>query len=79
MTEDEDKTADDDNPAKPTPTEPEATDVPTVIKAGSGRVQTTALSQQRAILINANDEAQIDRVLTLLPDLVARVRAAGNV
>jgi cysteine desulfurase len=37
-----------------------------------------ARASLRFSLGHGNDEAQIDRVLSLLPDLVARARAAGN-
>lgn len=42
-----------------------------------GRTPAEARSAVRFSLGSGNDEGQVDRVLALLPDLVARVRAAG--
>jgi cysteine desulfurase len=52
---------------------------PSHVLSAMGRSPQQARSSLRFSLGHGNDEAQVDHVLSLLPDLVARARAAGEV
>ncbi|MDJ0851868.1 MAG: cysteine desulfurase family protein [Myxococcota bacterium] len=52
---------------------------PSAVLTAMGLSPSEARGSLRLSVGHGNDEAQIDRVLAVLPDLVARVRAAGDV